>query len=162
MSTKRTAEDRQELLEGLRRAGQELGTLEVIFHSLIANRAGLGATDHKALLFLSEAGAMTAGELAARTGLTTGSVTALIDRLEAKGYARRVSDPSDRRRVLVEPNVDEARRQIAPLFENLGRRLSDLYAGYSTKELELILAYKSRLNEVLREAVQGLRLDSGG
>ena len=76
-------------------------------HTIIAERVGLGATETKTLFLLRSEGALTAGEIAQYTGLTTSSVTSLIDRLERKGFVRRVRDTQDRRRVIVESNEEQ-------------------------------------------------------
>src|SRR6266496_4020277 len=60
-------------------------------HTIIAERVGLGATETKTLFILSSQGALTAGEIAQYTGLTTSSVTSLIDRLESKGFVKRTA-----------------------------------------------------------------------
>lgn len=63
---------------------------------------GVNRTDARCMDILEHHGRMTAGQLASLSGLSTGAVTAVVDRLERAGYARRVPDPSDRRRVLLE------------------------------------------------------------
>ncbi len=81
---------------------RESGNLDDAFDNLAAERLGVSETDLHCLNIVENAGGVTAGELAAQSGLTTGAVTGVIDRLEKKGFARRVSDPVDRRRVKVE------------------------------------------------------------
>jgi DNA-binding MarR family transcriptional regulator len=78
------------------------GNLDDAFDNLAAQRLGVNETDLHCLNIIENAGGVTAGELAAESGLTTGAVTGVIDRLEKKEFARRVSDPSDRRRVKLE------------------------------------------------------------
>ena len=68
-----------------------------------------------------EVGRSRPGELARRTGLTTGAITGVIDRLEKAGFARRARDSSDRRRVIIEPDPKRIERKIVPLFESMGR-----------------------------------------
>ena len=72
------------------------------FDQAIADRLGMNRTDMRCVDLIDQAGGMTAGELARAADLTTGAVTAVIDRLERAGMARRVADPADRRRVRVE------------------------------------------------------------
>ena len=72
---------------------------------------GVNRTDGRCLDVIQQTGRISAGELAERAGLTSGSVTAVIDRLEAKGYVRRVADPEDRRKVLLEV-TDEMRSTV--------------------------------------------------
>src|SRR6187399_25304 len=83
--------------------GREMSTLAVLRHARIAEKMGLSGTDHKALDLASRAGGpLTAGRIAQLTGLSTGAVTGVIDRLERAGLVRRVRDTEDRRKVLVE------------------------------------------------------------
>ena len=93
---------RRQLLDALSIAGRESSTATVMFHTAMAERAGLTATDAKTMDILARHGSLTAGELSSHTGLATASVTSLIDRLEARGMVRRVRDRADRRRVIVE------------------------------------------------------------
>src|SRR5829696_7912643 len=76
-------------------------TAAVLFHHAVADRLGLGPTDHKCLDLLRERGPMTGSDLAALTGLTSGAVTGVVARLERAGYVRREPDPSDGRRLIL-------------------------------------------------------------
>jgi DNA-binding MarR family transcriptional regulator len=100
----------------------------------------LSVTETKSLDLLHRFGPMTAGDFAARAGLAPPSVTGLVDRLEKKGFARRVKDPEDGRRVLIElvaqPDHDDAR-----LFVDFVREMEGLFAGYSVDQLETILHF---------------------
>src|SRR5262245_65949795 len=82
------------------------------FGQTVAIRFGLSESDIETLEELIDIGASTAGKLSEVTGLTSGAVTRVIDRLEQAGYVRRVPDPTDRRRVIVEvvPSKYEAIR----------------------------------------------------
>ena len=83
--------------------GREMSTMTVLFHTRIAEQMGLSGTDHKCLeLAMRSREPLTAGQIAQLSGLSTGAVTGVIDRLEARGFVRRVRDPHDRRKVLVE------------------------------------------------------------
>src|SRR5689334_16569925 len=95
----------------------------VLLHGHASAKAcDLGATDLYALNVLELSGPMTPGELGARTGLTTGPTTRLIDRLEAAGYVRRAPDPGDRRKVIVEPIGKPAQLDavMAPARQKIG------------------------------------------
>src|SRR3954469_8861669 len=91
--------------------GREISTMTVLFHSRIAEQMGLSGTDHKCLdLVMRASEPLTAGQIAQRSGLSTGAVTGVIDRLERRGFVRRIRDPHDRRKVLVErAGFDESR-----------------------------------------------------
>lgn len=146
----RRVRERDDLLEALRRVGREHSDATVLFHATVAERLGIHRTDHKAMSLLERAGPLTAGEIAERTGLATPSVTALVDRLEKRGFVRRVRDPRDRRRVIVEP-VAEGVARFSPFFESSGRSLAALYAGYTAEELAVILDFLTRSTQRLRD-----------
>ncbi|KUL37910.1 transcriptional regulator [Streptomyces sp. NRRL F-4489] len=128
----------------------------VMFHGHASARAcGLGATDLYALNILQLTGAMTPGELAARTGLTTGPTTRLIDRLEQAGYVRRAPDPDDRRKVTVEPVGRPAAldQVMAPARERIG----EILTGYSPDQLRVLFDYFARAADAYQEAAEQLR-----
>ncbi|MFB7111539.1 MarR family winged helix-turn-helix transcriptional regulator [Streptomyces sp. NPDC056291] len=128
----------------------------VMFHGHASARAcELGATDLYALNILQLAGAMTPGELGTRTGLTTGPTTRLIDRLEQAGYVRRVPDPGDRRKVIVEPVGRPAAldRVVTPARQRIG----EILAGYSPDQLDIVFDYFARAAEAYQEAAEQLR-----
>ena len=153
----RTHVDRRQLLQELSRTlARELSARTIMFHQAIAERLGLNATDHKCLDFARRAEAMTAGELAELTGLTTGAITGVIDRLERAGFVFRVRDADDRRRVLIQP-VAERARDVAPLFESLDTAWSALCARYSDRELSLINAFMNDSIVMLRGEAQKMR-----
>src|SRR5262245_581834 len=124
----RGSRQREELLAGLNDGFRQLSAATILFHQAVADRLGMNITDHKCADTLSRTGPITAGELAQRTGLTTGAITGVIDRLERAGFVRRVRDPHDRRRVIVEPVVKRMARVIGPLFESMGRSAAELCA----------------------------------
>lgn len=108
-----------------------------MLHAAIGRRLGLSPTDHKHLDLISREGPLSAGRLAQLTGLTTGAVTALVDRLEDAGFVRRRRDPADRRGVLVE--ADESRlADVGILMAGLGRRIAPTLSGYTAAELAVI------------------------
>ena len=139
------------------RIGPAVSTRTIMFHQAVADRLGLNPTDHKCLLFLMD-GPRTAGELAGLSGLTTGAITAAVDRLEAAGYVRRVHDAGDRRRVLVEI-VPETVEGVVKLFAPLGRAMAKLESGYSRQQLDLIRDYLDRAGDILYQ--ETLRLKKG-
>lgn len=120
--------------------GWELSTAVVLFHEAVARRLGLNAADHKALRIVTGHGPLPAGALAARLGLGASAVTALVDRLERAGYVRRVTDPADRRRVLVSADGDQA-PDLSGIFADLGREMTALVAKYDERELATIADY---------------------
>jgi DNA-binding transcriptional ArsR family regulator len=93
---------------------------------------------------------MTAGAIAEHTGLTSGAVTGLIDRLRAAGYVDRAVDPKDRRRILVSLRPDTKLNHVMPkVFGPLGVDMATLTARYEPAELQVIADFLSRTTEVL-------------
>jgi DNA-binding MarR family transcriptional regulator len=131
-----------------------------LFHATIAGLLGLNPSDEKAMSVLQRLGPLSAGEIAEHTGLATATVTNLIDRLEQKGFVRRVRDPKDRRRVIVEPSkerVAEAER----LFRSTARSLARLYDGYSVEDLGVIASFLFRNAERLKAETSKLNGSDG-
>jgi len=145
-----------ETADRLCRAGSDLGTVAMALHQTIADRLGLNPTDHKCLDILNRAAEPTAGDLADWTGLTTGAVTAVIDRLERAGFVRREAHPSDRRKVVVR-TIPERVREVQRLFEPLGEAMGALCARYSEAELETIADYLTRSADLFRRESKRLR-----
>jgi DNA-binding MarR family transcriptional regulator len=141
------------LLEEMR----ETTTVTILFHQAVADRLGMNITDHKCAGILARSGPITAGELARRTGLTTGAITGVIDRLERAGFARRARDSSDRRKVIIEPDAKRIERKIVPLFDSMGRGAARLYDRYSAQELTLILDFAARSRAVAEEETRKLQ-----
>jgi DNA-binding MarR family transcriptional regulator len=150
---------RAELLEQLAMAGRASSVATVMFHTAVAARQGLSASEEKALDLLERSGPLTAGELARQSGLAPASVTGLINRLEQKGFARRIQNPSDRRSILVEVDVERMYARVAPLFADWVRSLEELYAGYSDEQLEVILHFLTEAARRQQEATTRLTGD---
>jgi len=148
---------RGEALAALNRELQRSSDNAVLFNLAVAARVGVHPTDLKVLGLLAQDGAMTAGRLAKRTGLTTGAITFSIDRLERAGYARRARHPRDRRSVLVEPLMERAMRDLGPYFDPVARAMADLGARYTDEQLAVILDFITRTNHAMRREIAGLR-----
>lgn len=133
---------RRVAIEGVLAAGRELSTAAVMFHTVLAEKQGLGATETKAIELLQRAGPLTAGELGAQSGLAPPSITGLVNRLEKKGYVRRVGDTSDGRKVRIEP-IGEKLGEAAALFEDLVSQMENLCSTFSVQDLETIARFLS-------------------
>jgi DNA-binding MarR family transcriptional regulator len=143
--------------------GQELSARTVLFHQAIADRLGLGPTDHKCLdlaLRASSDEPITAGRLAEITGLTTGAITGVLDRLERAGYIRREKDPRDRRQVLVRPRPERL-EEIGRLFEPLRRAWDRVAARYTLEELGVVQRYCEDAVKIMKEETERLRAAPG-
>jgi DNA-binding MarR family transcriptional regulator len=158
----RDARKRTDLLVNLNEGFRQLSAATILFHQAIADRLGMNITDHKCADVLARQGAMTAGDLASYTGLTTGAITGVIDRLEKAGFVRRVKDPDDRRRVIVEPLLKRMEQVIAPLFQSMGRSAAELCQRYSTEELAVIHDFTVRCQELAIDETRNLRTANVG
>jgi DNA-binding MarR family transcriptional regulator len=135
-----------------------LGVVNGIADQAVADYLGINRTDARCLDIIGRLGGVSAGRLARESGLSTGAVTTVLDRLERAGYARRTSDPGDRRRVLVAltPAAREANEMLfGPLVESSTAQLS----RYSEAQLALLRDYHRdgrALLEAHAERVRGL------
>src|SRR5687768_314927 len=107
-----------EKLDHFRKISRQYSDSSILMHEAIARKAGLSGTDHKYLGFIIQNGEVTAGELAKMTGLTTGAVTGLIDRLEKKKLVKRQFVKDDRRKVIIVPNTQSTMKLLEPLFSD--------------------------------------------
>ncbi|MEV0680951.1 MarR family transcriptional regulator [Actinosynnema sp. NPDC050436] len=131
---------------------RETSTLTILFHSRVAEQMGLSPTDEKCLdLALRADEPITAGRIAELSGLSTGAVTGVIDRLEKAGYVRRVRDPHDRRKVLVEVTVAEDR--FSHLFVGAQETLRDVLSRFTPEEWAVLERYNKTVIDVFRERV---------
>jgi DNA-binding MarR family transcriptional regulator len=155
--------NREKFLARLWDLGRVVSTQTVFLHQAIAQRVGLNATDTKCvdLILRGPAEGVTAGWLSAQTGLTTGAITHILDRLEKRGFVERVRDTVDRRRVFV--CVNEKRlAPLAPVYEGIGNAYMRLAERYSDKELAVICDYMEQAAQVSeRERARIIGRDEG-
>lgn len=135
---------------------RRMGAQSVIVSQTVAARFGLNTTDLEGLDLIQLRGQVSAGQLATATGLTSGAVTALIDRLERAGYVERVDDPADRRRVLVRIR-EGAIVEIAKVYEPMQKRMFELWSQYGADELTVIENFLTRSLELSVDCVADLR-----
>jgi DNA-binding MarR family transcriptional regulator len=150
---------RAELTDALGREMRKVSAQSVLFSQAAADRLGMNSTDLECLDLLSLNGPLPAGRLAELTGLTTGAITGVIDRLERAGYVRRERDPHDRRRVIVQP-ILERQAEAMPVFLPMGRAMDALYASYSDEQLAVILDFSARANAIVLEQIARLRAEA--
>ena len=144
----------QELEEAMRRSSAQ----GVLYGQTVANVAGISGSDLECLDFLILEGRVTAGRLAEVTGLTTGAITGVVDRLEKAGLVRRERDEADRRKVFI-VTVPESIALIGQYYVPMQQAMQKLWSTYSEAELQLLLrfateGYKSVLGAT--EALKGL------
>jgi DNA-binding MarR family transcriptional regulator len=140
---------RNELLKKLQDLGRKVSTQTVFLHQAIAQSVGLNATDTKCIdLILSQAdGSVTAGWLSDVSGLTTGAITHILDRLEKRQFLERVRDTQDRRKIFVRIRP-ESLKPLLPKYEEIGNAYMNLTERYSDADLQVICDYMERASEV--------------
>jgi DNA-binding MarR family transcriptional regulator len=139
--------------------GRELSARTVMFHEAVARRIGLSATEHKCLdLLLRSEKPLTAGQLAELTGLTTGAITGVLDRLERAGFVRREHSHTDRRQVLIHPQAPR-QKEYNDILNKLGEVVAQVETDYSPEELVLIHGYLARMIEVMKEQTARLGVE---
>ena len=140
---------REALVQELTEAMRAFGRAHDAFDQALVEHLGINRTDGRCVDILEQFGPMAAGELARASGLTTGAITTLLDRLERVGLVRRLPDPHDRRRVMVEI-TEKTRREIhqifGPLIEDGSRQLEQ----FSDDDLAAIVAF-ARLERDMHE-----------
>jgi DNA-binding MarR family transcriptional regulator len=104
-------------------------------------------------------GPLTAGRLAELSGLTTGAITGVVDRLERAGWAHREADPNDRRRVIIVP-VPQETPKVAGLYESYGRAISTLLADYDDEELAMILEFINRFSSITSQEAARMQTET--
>ncbi|MBW4718975.1 MarR family winged helix-turn-helix transcriptional regulator [Saccharothrix obliqua] len=131
---------------------RETSALTILFHSRVAEQMGLSPTDEKCLdLAMRAEGPVTAGRIAELSGLSTGAVTGVIDRLERAGYVRRVRDPHDRRKVLVEVTIAEDK--FGHLFVGAQETLREVLTQFTAQERDVVERYQRLMIETFRKRV---------
>jgi DNA-binding MarR family transcriptional regulator len=152
--------DRAATETALDRALRETSAQTVLFSQAVADRAGMNPTDLETLDILARRGPMTAGRLAELTGLTTGAITGLVDRLERRGYARREPHPSDRRSVVVRPLIENAERDLAPSYSGMSQAMAELLSRYSDEELAVVADFLTRAAVITADQIARLRSEA--
>jgi DNA-binding MarR family transcriptional regulator len=156
MAIKTSSQEGKQALAGrLMLALRRSSAAGVLHGQTVARRVGVNSTDLECLDLILMSGPSTAGEIARHTGLTSGAVTGLIDRLERLGLVERTADPADRRKVLVRVREDRI-GPIAALYAPLEKAMQSLLAGYSKEELKVLIDFSERSGGLLLARVSEL------
>jgi DNA-binding MarR family transcriptional regulator len=133
----------------------------VLYNQGVAERLGIHATDLQCLGVLDSLGPVTPGKLAAWTGLTTGGVTVMLDRLEKSGFIRRQRNPNDRRSVLVEAVAAQKKKLFAP-YEAIQKEMARMVSIYSDAQLDTIIDFFERSNAMQVDATGAVTVLEAG
>jgi DNA-binding MarR family transcriptional regulator len=147
---------RAALMEELEHAMRRSSAQGVLFGQTVANRVGLSNSDMECLDFVILEGRVTAGRLAEVTGLTTGAITGVVDRLEQAGLVRRERDDDDRRKVFIAA-VPESTAKIGKFYVHLQRAMLKVWDTYSDAELRLLLRFATQGYETMLAATEELK-----
>jgi DNA-binding MarR family transcriptional regulator len=146
----------RETIDSVIRSLRRVNLQGSFFGQTVAVRFGLSESDVEALEVLIDTGAATAGRLSELMGLSSGAVTRVIDRLEQAGYVRRVPDPADRRRVVVEL-IPEKMAAVEATMARFGDKSADEMGRYSEAELAVINDFLTRMAAITRAEANALR-----
>jgi DNA-binding MarR family transcriptional regulator len=144
------------LMQELEHAMRRTSGLGAIFSQAVADSAGISSSDLECLDFLNLEGRVTAGRLAEVTGLTTGAITGVVDRLEKAGFVRREREDNDRRKVFIAV-VPENTARIGRLYEHMQRAILKDWESYSDAELKLLLRFANRGYTTMLAATEELK-----
>ena len=147
---------RAALMQELEHAMRRTSGLGAIFSQTVADSAGISSSDLECLDFLNLEGRVTAGRLAEVTGLTTGAITGVVDRLEKAGFVRRERDDNDRRKVFIAV-VPENTAMIGRLYQNMQRAILKDWESYSDTELKLLLRFANQGYKTMLSATEELK-----
>ena len=132
-----------------------------MFHSALAQSLGLSVTEWKCLSLLGRMGPLPARQLADLSGLTTGAITGLVDRLENLGYVVRDANPNDRRSVIIRPlKQKDIERRADVVFGSLASNMVDLSKHYDKKELAAIQSFFRETIKILRDQTSRLKKEA--
>jgi DNA-binding MarR family transcriptional regulator len=147
---------KDELIREVIQLAREHQAANDAFDVVAYEKLGINRTDGRCLDILENQGPMTAGRLAELSGLTTAAVTAVLDRLEKAGYARRVRDQKDRRQVIVELTPLLAERG-AKIWGPLGKEAVAEIGRLSAEQLKLVMEFFRRGRDVNRRHIERVR-----
>jgi DNA-binding MarR family transcriptional regulator len=149
---------KKELIEELNQSMQRAGTLTVLHTNAIADKIGLSATEFESMDIISRYQPMSAGKLAISCGLTTGAITGIIDRLARAGFVRRMSDPHDRRRVLLQPVEDpEKSKIIYDLYRPMSDAFGVLASECTPEQLQFLVEIHDKMNRITEQIIVEMR-----
>src|SRR5258708_3279424 len=152
--------NRDELVAALNRALRDASGQGVLYSQAVAERLGIGSTDLECLDIIVMRGPLSAGELASASGLTTGAITGVIDRLDRAGFVRREHDEADRRKVLVRA-LPAVERRVMPLFRPMEQAALSALSDYDERDLGLLLEFLRRAHHAAVAAMAVLQTGTG-
>ena len=149
---------KKELIEELSQSMQRSGTLTTLHTNAVAQKVGISATEFESMDIISHHQPMSAGHLAQCCGLTTGAITGIVDRLERAGLVRRVRDPRDRRRVLLQPIEDEKKKQrVRELYRPMAQAFNEIMQELTPEQIQFLVGIHEKMNDRVEKIITDLR-----
>jgi DNA-binding MarR family transcriptional regulator len=150
---RRTKDD---LIATFDRETRRMGSMATLLNHAVAAFAGLHPTDHECLDLLDWTGPLTAGEIGAHLGLSSGAVTGLVDRLESAGWVRRERDDDDRRRVIVHVANDRG-EGLWELYQPLAEAIDSYRDGLDPRSLRVVVEFLEMANGAIEGTTKRAR-----
>lgn len=146
---------RDELEKQVMVALRDQGISSVLFRNATGRQLGINVTDNECLSFLTIKGKATPTELAHYTGLSTGSTTAMLDRLEKAEFIVRKPNPNDRRGVLVSIN-EKWTETVRPMVGGVQKAQKELIESYTDEQLNVIVDFLQRFTANVQKETQAI------
>lgn len=155
--------DLTELVAVFDREARRMGSIATLHNHAVADFAGLHATDQECIDLLDWTGPLTAGEIGAHLGLSSGAVTGLLDRLEDSGWVRRERDPQDRRKVIVHlaPSPEKG-GDLWALYQPLAEAINAYRDQLDARDLEVVVEFLEFANGALAASTDHARTLQAG
>ncbi len=147
---------RADLIAIFDRETRRTGSIATLHNHAVADAIGLHQTDQECIDLLDWTGPLSAGEIGDHLGLSSGAVTAVIDRLEAGGWVSRQRDPEDRRRVIVWLSTERS-AELWPLYQPLAESMGAYRDSLGARELRVVVEFLEFANEAIAEATRHAR-----
>lgn len=150
-------DSKEDLKKQVLMAARDQGIGNVLFRNAVARKLGLSVADNECMSFLTiKGGVAKPTDIARYTGLTTGSTTAMLDRLEKAGFISRKPNPDDRRGVLVTVSGNWQAKAM-PLVQGIQAANHELIDSYSEAELKVIVNFLTRFTENVTEQTKKIQ-----
>ncbi len=140
-------------VEELRSAAQAMSRPSIVMRSLIAERAGLNATDAECIDYLLSNPISSASDLAHATRLSKSAITSVLQRLEKAGYISRHADATDRRSSHIRLNLPLIQARFGPYYKALSIEFQKIVAKYDIEEMQLLIAHYRRMTQLYEQQV---------
>lgn len=139
--------------------GREFTTAVVLFQEALAAKLGLNATDYRCLELIMRKNPMTAKALSEEANLTTGAITGIIDHLEKAGYVQRLTNPRDRRSIIINPCITqkELHTKLGDNIESYRKAMTEIFKKYNTNQTAAIVDFLSRFLQILKDQTSELQ-----